>query len=311
MYRLLICINFGLLGFSYAQDSVYLYYAQPDNTALYLGLVYMSEENTVLVGEKKLFLLNYQRLIVDTLLLAQGGDSFLDNVNNVTVIDKETLSVSTLRMTILLKIKWDEFHIQKKYYYDELKAKVGLFDIYVLLPKGLLVRNIIKKKNEIQHYYFSKAEGEEAFFRLNGTTILSRPVVAKHRGSEIIGFSKYQINGKFLYIFNRKQNVLNKLDTTTGQVSEILLPPIDSNRLLHEFYVDHVTGLCYLVAFFANGVNKVFLLSDGERTFKEVFTTPYTVRAVFNGKCYVAGLFDNAQAHFLIPIKPLQGSDEQ
>jgi hypothetical protein len=283
-----------------AQDKKDLYYAQPENTGLYLGFIYLSPDNFVLVGIHDLYLFNKQKLLTDTLRLAIKGESYMDNVNHASLISKDILSVSTLQRALLVQVMNDRFVVLKDFHYKDLRKQCGNFDLYVLFDKGLLARSI--KGKLAAHYFFTQSADGKVFIRRSGQLTPERPEVVSYKGSEIIGFSDYQALGDDIFLFSRRHNTLIKYNTVSGEVSEINLPLLNKQNEAHEFYVDPIAGKCYLIKLL-NDKNIVYLMSDKDYSFTEVFTTPYIVRGIFNGKLYVSGMFDGAFGHFLIPIQ--------
>ncbi len=141
-------IIYGLLFFhllvipqAHAQEKRDLYYAQPANTGLYLGFIYVSAENFVLVGLHDLFLFNRQKLMVDTLHLSYPEAlSFLDNVNHVLILDNGLLSVSTLRRSILVSILNDQFKVITDYSTTDVVKQLGKYDLFIQFKNGILAR---------------------------------------------------------------------------------------------------------------------------------------------------------------------------
>lgn len=295
-----LCVCLVLARFGYTQEKSDLYYAQPPNTGLYLGFVYVSPENFVLAGLHQLFLFNRQKLMVDTLNLFYQSPSFLDNVNHVALIDNGLISVSTLGRTLLVLVRNDQFEIVADYSNKELVKQLGKYDLFVLFKQGILTRSI--KGKSTSHYYFAKSTGTS--FKSEPTENLTpdTPDVTVYKGTEILGFSKYQALDEVIFIFNRKKNVIYGYNTVTGQKTEIILPSVDPTKEIHEFYIDQHTRKCYIVKI-SDDENKIFLMSPKDNSFKQVANTKYLVRGVFDGKLYVSGVFDGAVAHYLVPIE--------
>ncbi len=97
--------------------------------------------------------------------------------------------------------------------------------------------------------------------------------------------------------------MLIKYNTVTGERTEIILPPVEANREVHEFYVDAFTGDCYLIKISDTNLNTVFLMKEEDYSFHEVVSTKDIVRGVYDRKFYVSGVFDGAIAHYLIPVQ--------
>ena len=135
---------------------------------------------------------------------------------------------------------------------------------------------------------------------MNLTPVL--PIVTQYRGSEVLGFTKYQKLGDDVFLFRRKQNALSKYNILSKENEEIKLPSLEGENQLHEFFVDPIGKQCYLFVLSKSGANKIFSLSMQNRTFELKTTTNHIVRGVFDGKMYVSGIFDNALAHYLIPL---------
>lgn len=302
-------IRYGFLFFylliipkGYAQEKDDLYYAQPANTGLYLGFIYVSTENFVLVGLQELFLFNHQKLIVDTLRLSYPeATSFLDNVYHVSMLDNGLLSVSTLRRTILVSILKDQFKLITDYNTKDLIKQLGKYDLFIQFKSGILARSTKGKVKS--HYFFAKHDGLTPFTKVTTNLTPDKPDVTQYKGSEILGFSKYQSYGDNIFIFNRKQNTLIKYNTVTGERTEVILPPVEAGKQVHEFYVDQFTGDCYLIKISDNNANTVSLMEEADHSFQEIVGTSYIIRGVYNRKFYVSGTFDDAIAHYLIPVQ--------
>jgi hypothetical protein len=286
----------------HGQEKNDLYYAQPANTGLYLGFMYVNAQNFVLVGVQELFLFNRQKLLVDTLHLSYTeSSSFLDNVNHASIIDKDLITVSTLRRSILVTISDDQFKLISDYNYKDLIKQLGKYDLFIQFKSGILARS--RQGKVISHYYFSKQGIVPRFTKVTTNLTPNKPDVTQFKGSEVIGFSNYQSDGDDIFIFNRKKNMLIEYNTKTGEAKEIMLPPVNAGKEVHEFYVDSFTGNCYLIKITDNNENKMFIMKRSDYSFNEILSTKYIIRGVFDGKFYVSGIFDGAVAHFLIPIQ--------
>lgn len=283
-----------------AQENKDLFYAQPANTGLYLGLLYIDSDNSVLVGMQKLYLLNKQRLFVDSLNLAGKDNSYLANVYHATITEKNLLSVSTLQRALLIEVRENKFHIKKAVLNSDMQKKLGKFDLFILFKDGLLARSS-KGKSQAHHFFIES--GSTGYLPASSKNITpERPRVTDFKGSEIFGFSDYQTNGKSIYIFQRKQNMLWKYEPATDVVKEIALPAVKIHNEANEFFLDPHTGKRYLFSFSSDDRNKVFEFSDDDSAFREVAQTKYMVRGVFSGKLYISGVFDGTVAHYLIPL---------
>lgn len=116
----------------FSQENKDLYYAQPPNTGLYLGFIYLNSDNFVLAGVNDLYLFDSKRLLVDSLQLSSGKKSFLDNVNHANVVGKGVLSVSTLQRSMLISVENNAFKILEDYTVKEQQKKFGKYDLFIL-----------------------------------------------------------------------------------------------------------------------------------------------------------------------------------
>lgn len=301
MKRWCVVIFYGILFNTVCgQEKEDLYYAQPPNTGLYLGFLYVNEENFVLAGLNTLYLFNHQKLLADTLPLSINRViSYADNVMHLNLVDAHTLSVATLNRTLLINIKNNKFFIQEDYATKTLARQLGKYDLFILFKAGLLARTT--KGKSFGYQYFTRL-GNGGFSKLGEPIWAKGPAFVTFLGSEIIGFTKYQVLGNDVFLFDRRRNKLTVLNTLNGSYTEIPLPELNPEDEAHEFFIDKQTKRLYLVKLTRDEGSRVFEMSKEAHTITEKALIKYKVRGVYNGKCYVSGFFDGAAAHYLIPL---------
>ena len=278
-----------------------LFYAPPNNTALYLGMLYINDSTSVLCGMREMYLLNKEHLFVDTLKFALGN-SFEDNPIVFTLVKNDRIVFSSLNRTLLLQINNGKFFVEKDFILNKkFKKENGNFFSYTIFPEGMLVRRKSKKKNS-EEYYFAKLYNNRFNYSYSTNIVPKTEIVTTYRGSEILGFNKIQYLSGKIYIYKRKSNVLWVYDIKHNTTSSIRMPPINSQGELHEFYIDPLSGHFFIFKLIDTGVNKLYSIDLKEKSFTLVKETPYIVRGVFDEKMYVSGTFDDVYGHYLIPI---------
>ncbi len=286
---------------TFGQEREDLYYAQPPNTGLYLGFVYVNNDNFILAGLNKLYLFNRQKLLTDTLNLSVNrATSFQDNIMHIRLLEDSQISVATLNRTLMLSIQSDKFRITEDYLVNNLAGRLGRHNLFILFKNGILGYSL-KGKN-IVYEFFHRVEKTGNFHQPGNKFVLQPNTEVKFMGSEIIAFTKFQSAGTNIFLFNRRGNSLCRLDTSTGTYQRINLPALDNENEAHEFFIDPHTHNMYLLKLARNKENSVFLMSEKNYSLTEVGRVNFLVRGVFNNKWYVAGMFDGAFAHYLIPI---------
>ncbi len=300
IYKLIWILLFLFSISSKAQEIKDLYYAQPKNTGLYLGFIYVNAQNFLLVGVNTIFLFDEKKTIVDTLSLSHKQATFLDNVSHVALIKSTTISISTLQRALLIDVVDNKLKVVRDIRSKDLKQKIGKYDLFALFDKGAIARSNSKSQN---HFYFEQRENATFDTKPSMNLTPDVPIVTQFKGSEILGFNKYQKLDNTIFIFRRKQNALSTYNILTKQNEEIKLLDLEDENQLHEFFVDPIKKQCYLFRLSKNEENKIFKLSLHDNSFKLVATTKYIVRGIFDGKMYISGIFDDALAHYLIPLE--------
>ncbi len=284
-----------------AQDIKDLYYAPPEGAGLYLGLLYLNDSATVLCGTEEMYLLNHEKLFVDTLHFAEKT-SFEEHPMTFTAIDHNTFTFASLAKTMIVQVRNNQFHIQKEIILDrQFKKANGNYLMYILFPEGLLVRPK-KSKDKKWQYYFAPHSDKHYDFTYSGNLIPPSEEKTSYKGSEVFGFSRIQYLNGHIYIYLRKENLLICYSPARNKVVSYNLPPLEKKNQLHEIYLDPIQEKIYMFQLTEGSPYKLYLIDPDKASYTLVKETTYIVRGVFNGQMYVSGTFDGVYGHYLIPV---------
>jgi len=285
-----------------AQDDKDLFYAQPPNSALYMGLIPVKDNLAVLAGRKQVLLLGENRILRDTLYLnPTDKDSFEHYINHIALTDEGFLSISTYFRGLLVNISDEQFYIEKdirltkeveKDLMDRLDKK-GRINYVVVDEDGILVR-LKGKKSE--HYYISKNS------QVSNNMTPHHPDITRYMKSRVIGFNKYQYVGDSILHWNRKKNRLFVFDKKTNKTSDFTPKKLKNpKKEIYEYYYDPLMNQHYLHLIREDGKNEIGKLDMMKKTILNPISTKFIIRGVFNSHYYVSGIVDGVRGHFLIP----------
>lgn len=277
------------------QDVKDLYYAQPEGTGLYLGFLYLNEEQFILAGLNELYLFNDQRLLVDTLTF--GNKGFLDNLYVLFVENKnkKIINLATLNATMRVQVRDSVFTILSHTLTGkQVKSGREKFDLIVSWKDTYIGR-------EKSDYY-------GVLNNVNGKWLLERKILPEwpnmqktYRGSEIIAFNKLLTFGDICFFYDKRYRKLIVFDMQLSKTRVNPMPETTANEFL-EFYLDPSTGNTYLFRYNDQKEGTLYKYNYKKNEYYEILKTPHLVRGVYDNKLYVSGTFDNTVAHYLIPI---------
>lgn len=132
LIKCLILLFIMSSSFANGQNLKDLYYAQPENSGLYLGFIYLNENQFVLAGLHSLYLFNKERIIIDTLVFGKKG--FKDNLFrfNLENAEQKTMSISTLNKSLRVQVQNNRFKVLKETTITP-KIKLGKLNLTYLL----------------------------------------------------------------------------------------------------------------------------------------------------------------------------------
>lgn len=294
----LLILFLAISGYVNGQGIKDLYYAQPENTGLYLGFVYLNENQFVLAGLHSLYLLNNEKVITDTLVFGKHGLEDNIYIFNLEDPDKDILVVATLKRSLQVQVLGNHFKVLKETPVKS-KLKVGKLKVNLLIPWG--DKYVARAKLKHQRYFLVDIEEGEIILKdtIFDDALKFEPTFI---GAEVINFNSFQSREEHCFLYDKRTKKLIIYNRVTGKTRVNNMPEITYDEFV-EFYIDPISGKSYLFKFDTNNNGILYNYDWQENKYSTLLETKYLVRGVFDGKVYVSGVFDGTYAHYLIPIK--------
>ncbi len=286
----------------YGQDVKYLYYSNQNN--LNGDLIILDENYSVVSTPFAFYLLNAERIMVDTLVIENSTSNF-HQVQRISVINNTTISVASFLRSLLVHIENDSFIIEKEVELtNEFKKQNGKIDLIQIFPEGIIARSKKTSKTDykngykIIHYFIPY---NEEIIEQN----ITPPAPIKSEYLRYVGFgSNLFIYANHNIIFNNKEiNQLYVYSTQNGTTRVIPLPEVDINSETNDFFYDYIANKYYIINYRLNKKTKISEYFPATHTYKFVKDFDYPVSGIINGQVHVMGDFGGRQAHYLIPLQ--------
>jgi len=296
LYLLVVC------SIGYGQDMKYLYYSNQNN--LSGTLLILNNENAIVSTPFVFYLLDKSRLVIDTLVIEEKRSNF-HQVQRISLIDRNTVSVASFSKSMIISIDSNSFQIEKKVLLDKkFKKENGRIDLIQLFPEGIIARSA--KDTKVPHKnYFKQVHYYKPYAGKISKENLTPPAPVKSEYLRYTGFGYntfVYVKGKLFFNF-KELNQLYVFSFARKKTKKISLPEVDTAREVNDFYYDYIAGKYYIVNYREGQKTSIYELFPVQGNYTFVTETPYNVWGIIDGHIHVISSFEGKFGHFLIPLK--------